>query len=275
MKKHTRIAFLLLLISNIACASTMYTLSGVNKVYTVIEIMTKEVPQGYKTLVKEEITSLLNELDIQNKGYDERAFALLVSSIKVDKKSVIILKLIIGEPVYRKTSKEKTFALTYETQSHFIYEEGDNLEDKFEDALSSVLEKFSEQYIEENKPLQKFVINEKNFAQEMNYEVSYKEAVQKAKKMKKNIMLVLVANYCPWCRKFEQRVLLQEKINTLIHKNYIPLILNKEKDSFPKKYNKSFSPIVYFIDYKTLKSYKEVVGYNNKEEFMYIIHKDE
>ena len=87
-------------------------------------------------------------------------------------------------------------------------------------------------------------------------------------------MLVLVSNFCPWCRKFEQRVLLKKEVNDLIQKNYIPLILNKEKDPFPKEFDTGFTPIIHFIDYKTQKSYKNVIGYNNKDEFTYILKTD-
>jgi thioredoxin-related protein len=187
---------------------------------------------------------------------------------------MINIELIIGEEVKRLDNNEKTFALTYQNMGHFILKDGDDLEDVFEDTLDTMLAKFSEQYIEENKKLTKVVINEENFASEMKYETNYDAAVKKSKKLQKNIMLVLVSNFCPWCRKFEQRVLLKNEVNALIQKNYIPLILNKEKDPFPKEFDTGFTPIIHFIDYKTQKSYKNVIGYNNKDEFTYILRSD-
>ena len=105
----------------------------------------------------------------------------------------------------------------------------------------------------------------------MFYETNYDEAIKKGKKLHKNIMLVLVANYCPWCRKFEQRVLIKKEVNDLVQKNYIPLIINRETKKFPKKFDKSFTPIVHFIDYKTEKSNASIVGYNNKDNFVYLL----
>ena len=266
--------FFLLLFSSALYSSTMYTLSGIKKVYPVIEIMTKKVPQEYKDMIFEELNSTLDDLSIDHTGYDERSFAIIISSIYITKTtSLINIEVLIGEQVKRINSDDKTFAVTYVSKGHFILNDGDDIEDKFEDTLSSLLNKFTKQYEEENKVIKLVEINEDNFASEMKYETSYKEAVKKAKEMKKDIMLVLVTNYCPWCRKFEQRVLLKKYVNDIIQKNYIPLIINKEKDEFPQELNISFSPIVYFINYKTLKSYERVVGYNNREDFLYFLRK--
>ena len=139
---------------------------------------------------------------------------------------------------------------------------------------SKIFEVATKQNIEENKKITKVVIDEHNFASEKKYETNYQEEVKKSKKLHKNIMLVLVSNYCPWCRKFEQRVLLKKEVNAIIQKNYIPLIINREKEPFPKEFDTGFTPIVHFIDYKTQKSYKNVIGYNNKDEFTYILKTD-
>lgn len=267
--------FLFIFFTNIILnASTMFTLSGINKLYLVVEIGGKTVPQSYKSTILESLKATTDELNIDTKGYDPRSLAVLVNEMRVNDTIVINIQLLIGEEVQRLSSNEKTFALTYQTMGHFFFNEGDDIEDSFEDTFDTMLAKFSEQYTEENKKITKVVINEENFASEMKYETNYEDAVKKSKKQQKNIMLVLVSNYCPWCRKFEQRVLLKEEVNAIIQKNYIPLILNREKDPFPKEFDTGFTPIVHFIDHKTQKSYKNVIGYNNKDEFTYILKTD-
>lgn len=272
--KLKKILFMVLFTNIILNASTMFTLSGINKLYLVVEIGGKSVPQTYKSTILESLKATTDDLKIDTKGYDPRSLAVLVNEIKVNETTVVNIQLLIGEEVQRLGSEEKTFALTYQTMGHFMFNEGDDIEDAFEDTFDTMLAKFSEQYIEENKKITKIVINEENFASEMKYETNYDEAVKKSKKLNKNIMLVLVSNYCPWCRKFEQRVLLKEDVNAIIQKNYIPLILNREKEPFPKEFDTGFTPIVHFIDYKTQKSYKNVIGYNNKDEFTYILKTD-
>jgi len=269
-----KVFFVLLFMNTVLSASTMFTLSGINKLYLVVEIGGKTVPQTYKSTILESLKTVTDDLKIDTKGYDPRSLAVLVNETYVNDTTVINIQLLIGEEVQRLGSNEKTFALTYQTMGHFLFNEGDDLEDAFEDTFDTMLSKFSEQYIEENKKITKVVIDEHNFASEMKYETNYEEAVKKSKKLHKNIMLVLVSNYCPWCRKFEQRVLLKNEVNDLIQKNYIPLIINREKEPFPKEFDTGFTPIVHFIDYKTQKSYKNVIGYNNKDEFTYILKTD-
>ncbi|QSZ42968.1 thioredoxin fold domain-containing protein [Sulfurimonas aquatica] len=271
-KKTILLGFFLL--STLLNASTMYSLSGVKKVYPVVEISARSVPAEYKALAQNEIIAIAKELNIDTSGYDSTSLALLVNEKNINDTTLISMRLLIGETVIRASNKENIFALTYDNKESFILEEIDEIEDKFEDTLDSLLTKFSEQYKEENKPSIKTTISEHDFASQMRYETNYDEAVRKAKKYHKNIMFVLVSNYCPWCRKFEQKVLMNPKVDKTIQSKYIPLILNKEKDKFPQKFNSSFTPIMNFLDYKTLKSYKNIIGYNNKDEFTYFIKKD-
>lgn len=274
MKSIKKIILVLLFSYSALNASTMFTLSGIDKLYLVVEISGKTVPLAYKSTIVESLQSTTDELKIDTKGYDPRSLAVLINEKKVNDTTIVNIQLLIGEEVKRLGSDEKTFAITYQSMGHFLFNDGDDVEEKFEDTFDTMLAKFSEQYIEENKKITKVVINEENFASEMKYETNYDEAVKKSKKLQKNIMLVLVSNYCPWCRKFEQRVLLKEEVNALIQKNYIPLIINKEKDPYPKEFDTGFTPIVHFLDYKTQKSYKNVIGYNNKDEFTYILKTD-
>ena len=217
-----KVFFILLFMNTVLSASTMFTLSGINKLYLVVEIGGKTVPQTYKSTILENLKTVTDELKIDTKGYDPRSLAVLINETKVNETTVVNIQLLIGEEVTRLGSNEKTFALTYQTMGHFLFNEGDDLEDIFEDTFDTMLSKFSEQYIEENKKITKVVIDEHNFASEMKYETNYEEAVKKSKKLHKNIMLVLVSNYCPWCRKFEQRVLLKNKVNNLIQKKLYP-----------------------------------------------------
>ncbi len=269
--KSTLLLFLLISSLTMAQASTMFTLSGVKKVYPVVEIMGNDIPQQHKAMIMESINETLDELQIEHSGFDQRAFALLVKSMKIDNAILVNVELVLGEQVHRLDAKEKTFALTYQSQEHFLLHKGDDVEGKLEDALVTLLDKFSEQYKEENKAILTLKAGKRGFAEAAEYETDYETAMKKAKAAKKPVMLVLVSNFCPWCRKFESRVLLKEDVNKRIHEDYIPLVLNKERDTFPKKLDMAFTPIVHFIDYKTGESYKSVAGYNNKEEFLYIL----
>ena len=105
----------------------------------------------------------------------------------------------------------------------------------------------------------------------MGYETNYQAALAKAKKEHKNLMLVLTTNYCPWCRKFETNVLHKEEVNQEIHKNYVPLILNRDEKQFPAQFTSTFTPVIYFIDAGNEKILHKVTGYSQREEFLFLL----
>lgn len=255
-------------------ADTMFTLTDVKKGYPVVEIQSMNIPQSYKPIIMNTLKESLEKLKINLKGYDERAIVILVRESYVGKTPLITMSLEIGEEVRRLDTQKQTFAMTYQSRQQFVYEGEDELEDQIEDALDILLDKFTDQYLEENQAIIKVDLKEKSFAIEMGYETNYHQALAKAKKEKKNLLFVLGANYCPWCRKFEQRVLLKKEVNQAIHQKYIPLILNREEGNFPEQYKNSMTPVVHFIDYQTGKSYHHVVGYNNREEFLHLLSQD-
>jgi len=113
------------------------------------------------------------------------------------------------------------------------------------------------------------------FAQKMGYETSYEEAVHKAKSEKKNLMFLLVTHYCPWCIKFEKKTLSSARIDKMIHEKYVPLILNRQKGKFPKKFDSKRIPTVFFIDPKNETLLYQSVGYKNRKDFAQELQKAE
>lgn len=112
-----------------------------------------------------------------------------------------------------------------------------------------------------------------DFAKKMSYETDYKTAMQKASQSNKEVMLVMVTNYCPWCRKFEKRTLVKEEVNSIVQKKYIPLILNREKGEFPKKFYTKRIPVVMFINPKNEEKIRESLGYKKVKEFVEELNK--
>ena len=85
-------------------------------------------------------------------------------------------------------------------------------------------------------------------------------------------MFVMVANFCPWCTKFEKKVLTKKKVDAKIQEKYIPLILNREQKNFPKELDSLLIPTMYFISYENEKVKEKIVGYNNRQDFLNIIN---
>ena len=111
----------------------------------------------------------------------------------------------------------------------------------------------------------------REFATEYGYETNYEKAYKRAKKEKKNILLITVSNYCPWCKKLENRVLKDTKIQALIHKNFIPVIINKDINTLDGRFITNIVPMSYTVDYRTNKIISKKAGYQKKSDFLYFI----
>ena len=109
-----------------------------------------------------------------------------------------------------------------------------------------------------------------SFVYENEYEADYKQAVEKAKEQKKDIVMVLVGSYCPWCDKLKEDVLSLEYTNEILDKHYIKYIAYSG-DDYPSKFNTYVVPTIYFISYKDGSIIEKIMGYNNNYRFYEII----
>lgn len=108
-----------------------------------------------------------------------------------------------------------------------------------------------------------------DFAKKMSYAQDYDAALQKAKKQDKVMMLLVVSNTCPWCRKFESQTLEHPTIDALVKADFIPVIMDKNRDvqKFPSKYHATRIPTVYFIDPNTNELVFESMGFERVGDY--------
>jgi len=114
-----------------------------------------------------------------------------------------------------------------------------------------------------------FGANVDKFAQEMGFERDYKTALTKAKKEDKVLMMVLGADYCPWCRKFERKTLNSTLLKKRLQTEVVTLVVDKKFDveSFPEKFRTQFTPRVFFINSKDESIILDTTGYIKKKHF--------
>jgi len=106
-------------------------------------------------------------------------------------------------------------------------------------------------------------------AKSLGYQTDYQTAIALAKKEQKPLMLVVVASYCPWCRKFERKTLASKKIAPVVTSNYVAVIVDRNIDaaSFPKKFQTPRIPTVFFIDPRDGNEFWESIGYRTTSDF--------
>lgn len=118
-----------------------------------------------------------------------------------------------------------------------------------------------------------FAQSYQEFAAKYKYETDYAQALQRAKAEKKNLLMVQVSNYCPWCRKLEKKVLARDIVNEEIQKNYVPLIINREEGKLNKRFATPIVPVTYIVNYKDDTDFKTIRGYQDKEDFLHNLKK--
>jgi thioredoxin-related protein len=108
-----------------------------------------------------------------------------------------------------------------------------------------------------------------NFNKTDNYYTNYNQALEKSLQTNKPLMLLVVTTTCPWCEKLKKQTLSKEKINNFISKNFIPLILNKDKAQYPTdKFEAKVVPTVFFINPRDEKIINTSFGYKSQKKFL-------
>lgn len=108
------------------------------------------------------------------------------------------------------------------------------------------------------------------FAAEVNYLRNYEMAIKTAKKENKIVMLVVVGDYCPWCKKFERKTLSDPAVMTKTKESFVGIVIDKYKDKgkYPQEFSAPLIPAVFFINPKDGKSLQETVAYMKPDEFI-------
>lgn len=112
-----------------------------------------------------------------------------------------------------------------------------------------------------------------NFSKLYNYNTNYEEAREKALNENKPLFILFVTSTCPWCKKLENQTLSKPSIDALIQSNFVPLLLDKETDSFPKEMDPQVVPTIYFLHPKDEKSFGQIIGYKPQQEFLELLQK--
>lgn len=107
-----------------------------------------------------------------------------------------------------------------------------------------------------------------DFAKEYHYIDSYKKAQTKALEQKKPMMILFVTASCPWCQKLKHQTLKKSDVNTIVHDSFIPVLLDKDTDDFPKILMPMVVPTIVFVDPKSEVKFFEIIGYKTVGDFL-------
>lgn len=97
---------------------------------------------------------------------------------------------------------------------------------------------------------------------------SFKEALAKAQKEDKNLMVLITTETCRWCRKLESETLTDEAVVARLNREYISVHLTRGLDEYPPYLDASGVPAIYFLDRTGQPIIKRVRGYWNAEDYL-------
>ena len=120
-----------------------------------------------------------------------------------------------------------------------------------------------------------FAANIDAFAKKMSFQRDYKTALDMSKQMHKPLVMILSADYCPWCRKFENKTLESSVVSEELKQYFIVVVVDRKYDikTFPAKYRTQFTPKVFFINPKDESVFLDTTGYIKKKKFLQSLHK--
>lgn len=105
------------------------------------------------------------------------------------------------------------------------------------------------------------------FAAEINWNTSYDQALAKAKKENKPLMVLITSEQCRWCRKLENTTLQDDAIVARINAKFQAVNVTKDKSIYPRNLSAKMVPMSYFLDPKTLKVLYSIPGYWGAEDY--------
>lgn len=97
---------------------------------------------------------------------------------------------------------------------------------------------------------------------------SFKEALAKAKKEDKNLMVLITTESCRWCRKLESQTLTDDAVISRLNRDYVSVHLTRNVDEYPRYLNAPGVPATYFLDRTGQPIIKRVMGYWNVEDYL-------
>lgn len=97
---------------------------------------------------------------------------------------------------------------------------------------------------------------------------SFAQALAKAQKEDKNIMVLITTKSCRWCRKLESETLTDEVVISRLNKDYVSVHLTRGVDEYPQYLEAPGVPATYFLDRTGQPLIKRVMGYWNVEDYL-------
>lgn len=104
------------------------------------------------------------------------------------------------------------------------------------------------------------------FSAELHFSNDYEKALKNAQKEHKLVYVLIVSDTCRWCEKFENTTLQNAEIKERVNKEFVTVLLSRDRHKIPKGFETSPVPRHYFVDVEGNILYSSL-GYRDEELF--------
>lgn len=106
---------------------------------------------------------------------------------------------------------------------------------------------------------------------EIQWNDSYDQALLKAKKENKPLMVLITTESCRYCRKLEATTLQDEGVIAKMNTHFQTVHVTKDKSIYPKTLKTKMVPTTYFIDPRDNKVLYSIPGFWDAEDYTSIL----
>lgn len=115
-----------------------------------------------------------------------------------------------------------------------------------------------------------FEYNESIYHENRTEHISFDDAIKRAKKENKIIMVELMREDCLFCKKMEREVLAEKDIVESIKKDFLSVVIDVDKEKLPKGLEKGLTPTFAFFN-KEGEMFSVIPGAWNQEDFLALL----
>ncbi len=123
-------------------------------------------------------------------------------------------------------------------------------------------------HAEELTTIENTTIDTSQLGELSNVYHNYAQALRVAKNSKKSLFILIGKENCPWCNKLKNTTLQDRKLTELLNRDFVVVLLDKNRDKFPTQYDPSRVPVIYMANFNE-KVFVKKLGYvKNPNEYI-------
>lgn len=116
------------------------------------------------------------------------------------------------------------------------------------------------------------LMNEKKSIQKsveiVKWESDFNTAIERAKKEKKPLMLVVSKTTCKWCYHYKEHALVDPLVVKAINRDFVPLLIEMNGENLPQELWTPGTPATWFIDNSPQPMFQPLMGSQPKETLL-------